>query len=416
MLLQPILRFIRETSGGIAVAFAIAAPALLCAVGVAADLAHMSYVKSRLQTTADGAAISGAREMTLANATRDQVDAAVASLVAQHAAADRQPTTHITAVDFKAGEVTVDLAQTWTPFFVHFIDSDAVPVRARAKARLLASATKVCVLTLSPSDSKSVHLTKHALLTANDCGVYSNSKHGASIQVDKNARIQARMVCTVGGVQMAKSTSITPAPISDCPALPDPLKDRPAPSFSGCDFNNFKIATGVETLSPGVYCGGLEISGTAKIEFAPGIYVMKNGRLTITDKATAEGEDVGFYLTGKDAVIDFTGDTTIRLSGPESGEMAGLLFFEDRDVNLANKHLIRSTRADKLVGTIYLPRGLLFIDPDAKVAEKSAYTAIIAYELAIDESPELILNSNYGDTDVPVPDGIKTSGTVVLSE
>ncbi len=57
----------------------------------------------------------------------------------------------------------------------------------------------------------------------------------------------------------------------------------------------------------------------------------------------------------------------------------------------------------ELTGTIYLPNGKLFINPNAQVAEQSAYTAIVSYQLELTEGPELVLNSDYGSTKVPVP-------------
>lgn len=415
-LLRPLRRLAGETGGGIAVAFAVAAPALLFVAGAAVDFATLSLMKSRLQAAADGAALSGARELALANATRSQIDAAVASLLGLHARDSGGAISHQTEVNFPAAEVSIDVEQAWKPFFMHFLDNGAPTVRAHAKARLLYGTTKICVLALSPSAAKAVHLDKDAQIAAADCGVYSNSGHTTSIQVDKVAQIRARLTCAAGGVQAAKQGSIVAEPITDCPAIEDPLKDRPAPDFAGCDFNDFKIANQAATLSPGVYCGGLEVSGKANVRFGSGTYVIKNGPLRIQNEARAEGDDVGFYLTGKAAQIDFSGDSTIRLSGPESGEMAGLLFFEDRSAKPGLQHRIRSTNADTLVGTIYLPRGKLIVDPNATVAAESAYTAIIAQELILTEGPTLVLNADYGASDVPVPAGIKTMGTVVLSE
>ena len=72
-LLQLLGRLLRETRGGIAVSFAVAAPALLCMIGVAVDYANMSYMKAGLQAVADGAAIAGAQELSLPNVKQPQM-------------------------------------------------------------------------------------------------------------------------------------------------------------------------------------------------------------------------------------------------------------------------------------------------------------------------------------------------------
>ncbi len=62
-------------------------------------------------------------------------------------------------------------------------------------------------------------------------------------------------------------------------------------------------------------------------------------------------------------------------------------------------------RGVQLLGTIYLPRGKLVIDTKAKVADLSAYTVIVAKEIDV-KGVNLVVNSDYGGTDVPVPDGV----------
>jgi hypothetical protein len=49
------------------------------------------------------------------------------------------------------------------------------------------------------------------------------------------------------------------------------------------------------------------------------------------------------------------------------------------------------------------------------VASDSAYTAIVSYRLELTQGPTLVLNSDYGATGVPVPDGIRATGQVVLT-
>ena len=59
-----------------------------------------------------------------------------------------------------------------------------------------------------------------------------------------------------------------------------------------------------------------------------------------------------------------------------------------------------------LLGTIYLPNGTLKIDSEGPIADKAAYTAIIARAIKLYEGPTLYLNSDYDASDVPVPEGL----------
>ena len=98
----------------------------------------------------------------------------------------------------------------------------------------------------------------------------------------------------------------------------------------------------------------------------------------------------------------------------KNGVMAGLLFFEDRNGGGKPKHVILSNFARVLLGTVYLPRGVLTIDADQPIADQSAYTAIIAYGIELKSGPHLVLNTNYNETDVPVPDGIGNGNNWVV--
>ena len=156
-------------------------------------------------------------------------------------------------------------------------------------------------------------------------------------------------------------------------------------------------------------------SGISKVTLAEGIYVIKDGPLLVLDSASLTGDGLGFYLTGKGSTAWFTAKTTIALSAPVDGLLAGLLFFEDRNAAGIRIHRIASNNARKLLGTIYLSKSILNIDANAPIADQSAYTAIIAQSLQLQSGPNLVLNTDYDLTDVPVPDGIAGSSQVILS-
>ncbi len=168
-------------------------------------------------------------------------------------------------------------------------------------------------------------------------------------------------------------------------------------------------------LNPGVYCGGINISRTANVSFNPGTYIVKDGFFYVGNSAVVNGTNTGFYLTGKNALLWLVGTASVNLSGAETGPLAGLLFFADRSMNSIVPHIISASGVHQLTGTIYFPRTNLLTDPNGTVAESSAYTAIIALHMAINNGPNLVLNTNYNATKVPVPIGVVSTATVVLT-
>jgi Flp pilus assembly protein TadG len=406
-------RFIQCSKGGIAVGIAVASPALVAVVGLASDYAVSTVKVGELQAAADAAAIAGANELALSGSTERSIESAVQSYVAAQDDSGESRITSLAKINRTQGTVQVVVEESWTPVFAHFLNANVTPIRVNATARLMGK-TKICVLILNGAEAKVLHLDNDAKLTANGCGVYSNSKHAEGIRLDANARITSALTCSVGGFR-AKNDAVKPFPLTDCPPVADPLANRSPPSVGACNFTKLKITGGNKALAPGTYCGGLEITGSANVTFSSGVYVIKDGEFKVQDTARITGEHVTFYLTGNSSTIVFANNAYVRLTGSKEGDMAGLLFFEDRAAILGREHKINSPNVDELTGTLYLSRGALLVDPNDTVAEASAYTAIIAYELRLREGPELILNTDYGATDVPVPEGISTNAQIVLS-
>jgi hypothetical protein len=54
----------------------------------------------------------------------------------------------------------------------------------------------------------------------------------------------------------------------------------------------------------------------------------------------------------------------------------------------------------------YMPASTLHIDAQNPVADESAYTVIVVHRLQLFSGPNLVLNTNYGASDVPVPKGV----------
>ncbi len=408
------IAFLRNTSASTAVMFSLSLPAILAAVGVAADFGifHLKHIK--IQSAADYAALAGAKELTLANAKDSNIQA-LADKFARESVSNPGAQLRVeTTVNSKDQAVTVKVTEVWTPFFAHFLGAKVTPVVAEATAKLAGEAN-VCVLVLSGSGNQALHMDKQAKLKATGCGVYSDSTHRQGLRLDQNSEMAATLVCSAGGVQ-AKTTAITPAPTSDCAPLPDPLASRSEPPLGACKATALVISTGTQMLQPGTYCKGLKITGDAEVTLKPGNYMISGGKLEVSGNATFSGDNVAFYLADDATVLDMNGNSTISLTGADMGDMAGLLFFESRKVAAGRTHRINSANAKKLTGTIYLPQGKLRVDPNAVVAQDSAYTAIVVNELEVSEGPTLVLNADYGASNVPVPDGIRIATQVVLSK
>jgi hypothetical protein len=90
--------------------------------------------------------------------------------------------------------------------------------------------------------------------------------------------------------------------------------------------------------------------------------------------------------------------------------------FEDRSAPQGETHQILSNDAHMLLGTIYLSRNRFHVAASAPVADQSAYTVVVANYFTLSQGPTMVLNANYGSTNIPVPNGVGPGGTAVLTQ
>ena len=408
----------RDRRGGVVLVLALLLPVLLAATDAAIEYGHLVLVRARVQKAADAGALAGGREMMLANNTDDTVTSAARGVVLATLATEGAAAVDATRVRATIGAnrrtVTVEVTRAVGTLMGRVLSLPTGTVGGTASATVFGE-MRLCLLTLDPAGT-ALRLDMLAQVTASNCAVYANSADKAGITVQSLARISAQLVCSVGGYAGLLSV-VTPLPSTGCPAIADPLAKRAAPSAGGCDYTDLTISGSTRTLSPGVYCGGLKVTKGAAVTLQAGTYVIDGGPLTVDGDASFQGDNVGLYFRGDKATLDFRKDSTISLSAPKVGDMAGLLMFEDRGAPKLRQFRIQSNNARRLLGTIYLSQGYLQVDADKPVGDLSAYTVIVVRQMRLEAGPNLVMNASYGTTDVPVPDGVgPRGGTIALTQ
>ena len=105
-----------------------------------------------------------------------------------------------------------------------------------------------------------------------------------------------------------------PAPDTGCAPVADPLASLAPPSYGSCDHTDYVVNSSTATLSPGVYCGKLEINSGSTATLDPGVYIMDGATFIANSDSTILGDDVTIYLTGSDGYLKFNSDSHVQLS------------------------------------------------------------------------------------------------------
>jgi Flp pilus assembly protein TadG len=430
-------RLIRSECASVATTFALATPVVFGVVGVAVDYSMASATRTKMQMVADSAAINSVREFQIAKASAEGVETSAQSYVNSQISG----VTVQARADDKALTVNVVIEKDVGLTIGKVIGSGNMHLRVSATAKINAK-LPLCVLALDPSGPATLSLEESAQMTANGCMVYSDSSNSSGLQAKDNAILVSGLTCTAGGRAKTSGAKLTPDAVTDCPRMEDPLASRAPPSVGPCNYSDTVISGGTQMLQPGVYCRGLKITNGANVTLARGIYIVKDGPLVVDQNATMQGTDVGFFLKGQTANLTFATASTISLSAPKDGPMAGLLIYDDPTGASApsvpyyplpipivggllgsvlqilaptREHKILSDNARLLLGTIYMPKGRLIIDATKPIADKSAYTVLVVQRIDLHDGPNLVLNSDYSATDVPVPHGVGPYGKVLLA-
>ena len=412
-------RFAANRSGQFALIAAILAPVLLGLTGGVVDLVIYQNQQSLMQNSADNAAMAAAKEASLKGWTEQTAKEVAKSIVAGnlHGKAFSQATLFNTEVrvDEPKKSVTVTLDMDQHAFFVLGYFRHDPQIRVSSTARALGE-TSLCVIGLDPAGSAAVGLRDEGKLTAPECAVYSNSNAVDGLASKDYALLSASLTCSAGGAAGAVK-NYARKPTTDCPPVDDPLSARTPPSAGACDYHDVAVEKTTAVLKPGVYCGGILIDNKAIVTFEPGQYVIKDGILRTRNNGSAAGDGVSFYFTGADSRFVFDGTTEIDFKAPETGDMAGILFFQDPASAPGTVFEMSAKRAANLLGTIYLPNATLLVRAKNKIAEASAYTVVIARMIDIGSQSDMVINSDYASAAVPLPDGLAPGArSVVLAK
>lgn len=411
--LQEAVGLAKCRSGNFAVMFALMAPLLLGLVGGAIDFIQYQNLNAKMQNLADAAALAATREGALkgwdesiARSVAKQFVEEETALRATSASSGGSSGRYFAdaSLDKAAKRVTVTVSMDHHPFFYigYFTGSPQIVVRSSST---VSADMNLCVIGLDNKSDRTVSLSGKAKVTAPDCAIVSNSSSTEGLAVIEDAYLESDQNCSSGGA-LGSQKNYKIAPTTDCPATNDPLMGRKRPASTTCNYTN-KVVKGLITiLSPGVYCGGITISEKANVLFKPGVYVIKGGELKSTSGGIAAGKGVGFYFTGEGSRYNFDSTTTISFEAPATGDLAGLLFFQDPDMVNTLDYEIASVNARKLLGTIYLPNGNFKVHAKNRIGEESAYTVIVAKTIDIGAEADLVINSDYASSTVPVPEGL----------
>jgi hypothetical protein len=396
-------RFAADRRGNMAFMMIVTLVGVALIAGGVVDYSSLVSQRMNVKEAANRAALAAASEMLLVGAS-EQGALSVAQAIVRNNLGDDQA--EVSLIRPEEDQFGVSVSVRPRTFFPGPVSLAAQTIVETSVAEI-AGDGNVCVVALDDDGAAALNFAKDANLAAGGCLVYVNSTHPTALKLHPHASVMADFVCVSGGVSGPEEV-VSGDVLSDCPPVSDPLANRPVPPASSPNCANvtaMTLAAGNFILAHNwrLFCANLTVGPAATLRIKGGIVTFRNSRFVVQGKLFGDG--AGLVFTGASSGFSFEPGSQIRLSAPTTGPMAGLLAFQ-RDA-AATPNSIRSDKAERLVGTIYTPNSTLVIDSaSGKVAEQSEYTVIVAGNIELGGGPDLVLNTNYGASSVPVPEGL----------
>src|ERR1041385_3607062 len=366
------VRFRKDQVGNIAILAALTLPVLVGFAGLGTEGALWYYTHHQMQDAADSAAISAATAYSGSSGTNITTQAD--GVTALYGYTDGSGGTTVVVnrppsqgrYTSRSGAVEVIVSQPQTRILsALWSSSSTVTITARAVA--LANAGVGCVLALNPHAAASASEQGSVAISLNSCSLYDNSDASNAVSVGGSATLSAMSVSTVGNVSGSANITTTDGINTGGSAAADPyagVANQVAPTGSGCDQTNYSTH-GTVTLSPGVYCGGLDLGAGAVVTLNPGVYYITNqgshaGSLTMNGQASLTGTGVTLVFTGSGSnysTATISGGATVNLTAPSTGPLAGIVIFGDRNTPQGTLYRFTGGTNQAFNGAVYLPEG-----------------------------------------------------------
>ncbi len=404
MRVPPALRFLRDERGMI---MPMAGVMVLLGVGFASlaiDMGYLYYLRGKVQTTADAAALAGAGQIpNMSNIREEAIDLARKNLpedengaVVTEANITMGNWNGSTRVYTRSGTPTnaVEVIAQRTAandnavelFFARILGFNEMDIETSAIVQR--RDVSGCVVALDPTADGALTISGNAEVNL-DCGAVVNSNSPTAIIENGSSCLTATSISTSGDYS---GDCLNPTPDTGMPTITDPLAKLNPPSYSDCDYAALVDVIVNTTLSPGVYCGGISIHENAEVQFEPGMYILDGIGMQISGNTRVRGKEVTFYfpptttgvsggkvkgVTQPPISLLIAGTTDVELKAPTSGYYEGILFYQDRNTPSTMQNLFTGGSKMSLEGLFYFPSTEVKFAGNSSV-EGSNWVSIIA--------------------------------------
>jgi hypothetical protein len=388
----------RSEAGQTLIFVTVGLATIIAAAGLAVDMGYLRYEKRLMQAAADSAALVAATDKNLGESGMEDTDALDVAQANGFQNGVNNTTVAVTdSVVTPSDAIQVKVQQVLPSFFMNIWGIGTSTVYATATATI--GTSNGCIYALNAAG---LTVNVGAAINAPNCGVVDNGT------LNGNGDITAASVGVYGSSAGYGGTVTSTAGEAIVQPAADPLAYLTPPTPAAICTGPLTITTTV-TVPEGTYCG-ITVSSGGNATFS-GLYMLTgSGGLQITGTGIAQvasGEGVTFYNTGT-GTITFNGTGSIKLSAPDSAQVAGdgtfgslpsgLLFYQNASDTAAADVSEGGTGNVILSGALYFPGASLTIAGSAT----GTNALVVASSVTVSGSGNLDADSTSIPTGAPL--------------
>ena len=386
--------------GNVIVMCAVSLVMIVAVTALSVDGGMLLDKRRTLQATTDAAALAAAGEFVtnyrtdLGTDPKGTARQAAYDACAQNGFVDGVNCSVTVNIPPKSGPFTgkpahaeVLIAYDQPRFFARIFADDKVPVGSRSVARGKWVAIKNAIITLNPTGKGSLNAAGNGNITVQGANIQVNSNNSEAMIANGNGFMQATEFDVTGGapgyITPGGGQFVGPI-VTYSEPIPDPLRYLPPPNPATMvvrETRRLQMSGGNKVIQPGVYMGGISITGKADLTMLPGIYYMQCGGFSYGGQGSLTAVGVMIYSApcSNSDVIDISGQGNITMSPPTDGTYKGISIWQERSSTNTVSISGSATAAMNITGTFYVAGGLLKVTGNG--SQQTIGSQYISYDL-----------------------------------
>ncbi len=367
--------------GTVSVIVAICLTVLIGIAAFALDGGLIQHNRRTTQAAADAAALAAASELYLNFPTYSGLDGsgtavAKAKAIAAANGFNNDEITNKVTVNIpptsglhanKAGHAQVIIEHYQERAFSAIWSNSKILIASQAVAVGMWAPFRNGILVLDPSSPAALNNNGSGQMTVVNVDVIVNSSAPDGAVATGGGSLNAPKFFLAGnpGYSTSGGGTLNGSIYNSQPPTPDPLAylDPPNPLTLETQSRNPTNLAGSRTvyLNPGVYNGGIHVSGQVNVVMNPGIYYMDEGGFSFTGQGSLSAAGVMVYTNPRSNsdVVNINGLGTVSWSPMATGPYKGIGLWQARAST--NTVALTGNGTSQIYGTFYAQKGMLTV-------------------------------------------------------